>query len=67
MAPYERRSRKEFRRFLDIALASLTEVGYALRFCREAGVLPDEEWSSLNDRDSRARFLTLQLYRSLAR
>ena len=62
-----RRSRKEFRRFLDIALASLTEVGYALRFCREVGLLPDEEWSSLNDRQSRARFLTLQLYRSLAR
>src|SRR5437016_732841 len=32
-----RRSRKEFRRFLDIALSSLAEVGYALRFCREAG------------------------------
>src|SRR5438132_3448318 len=30
-----RRSRKEFRRFLDISLSSLTEVGYALRFSRE--------------------------------
>jgi len=62
-----RRSTKEFRRFLDIALSSLTEVGYALRFCREVGLLPDEEWSALNDRQSRARFLTLQLYRSLGR
>src|SRR5207248_3148301 len=52
-----RRSTKEFRRFLDIALSSLTEVG----------LLPDEEWSALNDRQSRARFLTLQLYRSLGR
>src|SRR5438105_9128561 len=62
-----RRSRKEFRRFLDIALSSLAEVGYALRFCREVGLLPDEEWSALNDRQNRARFLTLQLYRSLGR
>src|SRR5712671_7983901 len=35
-----RKSRKEFRRFLDISLASLTEVGYTLRFAREAGLLP---------------------------
>ena len=62
-----RRSRKEFRRFLDIALSSLTEVGYALRFSREAGLLPDEDWSALNDCQSRARFLTWQLYRALAR
>jgi four helix bundle protein len=62
-----RRSRKEFRRFLDISLSSLTEVGYALRFSREAGVLPDEDWSALNDRQCRARFLTWQLYRALAR
>src|SRR2546427_10973067 len=62
-----RRSIREFRRLLDIALSSLTEVGYALRFCREAGLLPDEEWSALNDRQCRARFLTWQLYKALAR
>jgi four helix bundle protein len=62
-----RRSRKEFRRFLDIALSSLTEVGYALRFSREARLLPEEDWFTLNDLQSRARFLTWQLYRSLVR
>jgi|SRR5689334_1745213 len=62
-----RRSTREFRRFLDIALSSLTEVGYALRFCHEVGLLPVDEWSTLNDRQNRARFLTLQLYRSLGR
>ena len=61
-----RRSRKEFRRFLDIALSSLTEVGYAIRFAREAGYLPEADWTQLDDRQNRARFLTLQLYRSLA-
>src|SRR5438094_3903760 len=45
-----RRSRKEFRRFLDIALSSLTEVGYALWFSRDAGLLPADEWEALNDR-----------------
>src|SRR6266550_1890458 len=34
-----RRSTKEFRRFLDISLSSLSEVGYALRFAHEAGLL----------------------------
>jgi four helix bundle protein len=62
-----RRSRKEFRRFLDISLSSLSEVGYALRFAHEAGLLPDEHWSTLNDRQGRARFLTWQLYQALAR
>jgi four helix bundle protein len=62
-----RRSTKEFRRFLDISLSSLSEVGYALRFAREAGLLADEEWSALNDRQSRARFLTWQLYCALGR
>jgi four helix bundle protein len=62
-----RRSRKEFRRFLDISLSSLSEVGYALRFAHEAGLLPDEDWSTLNDRQGRARFLTWQLYQALAR
>jgi four helix bundle protein len=29
-----RKSRKDFRRFLDISLSSLSEVGYALRFAK---------------------------------
>jgi four helix bundle protein len=62
-----RRSNKEFRRFLDIALSSLTEVGYTLRFAREAGLLPDEAWSRLSDQQNRARFLTWRLYISLRR
>jgi four helix bundle protein len=61
-----RKSRRDFRRFLDISLASLSEVGYALRFAREAGLLSDTEWAKLDDQQSRARFLTWQLYKSLA-
>lgn len=43
-----RRSAKEFRRFLDIALSSLTEVGYTLRFAREAGLLSEQDWTTAN-------------------
>lgn len=64
MAPYEK---LHACRFLDIVLSSLTEVGYVLRFCREAELLPDEDWAALNDRQCHARFLTWQLYRALAR
>jgi four helix bundle protein len=60
-----RTGRKEFRRFLDISLASLTEVGYALRFAKEAGLLQQAAWLDLSDRQNRARFLTWQLYRAL--
>jgi four helix bundle protein len=46
-------------------ISSLTEAGYAIRFAREAGFLSDSDWAHLDDRQNRARFLTLQLYRSL--
>ena len=62
-----RRSRKEFRRFLDISLSSLSEVGYALRFAHEAGILAEGDWTDLRDLQSRARFLTWQLYQALGR
>ncbi|HXO85644.1 MAG TPA: four helix bundle protein [Gemmatimonadales bacterium] len=61
-----RKSRKDFRRFLDISLASLTEVGYALLFAKEAGFLDEASWKDLSDRQNRARFLTWRLYRALA-
>ena len=60
-----RKGRKEFRRFLDIALSSLAEVGYALRFAKEVGLLDEGVWQELNQRHNRARCLTWQLYRAL--
>jgi four helix bundle protein len=61
-----RKGRKEFRRFLDISLSSQTEVGYALLFAREAGLLEESVWRELSDKQNRARFLTWRLYRALA-
>ena len=60
-----RRTAREVRRFLDIALGSLTEVGYALRFPHEVDLLPQTEWSPRNDRQSRARFLTWRWYQAI--
>jgi four helix bundle protein len=60
-----RRTAREFRRFLDIALGSLTEVGYALRFVHEAGLLTAADWQPLNDQQNRARFLTWRLYQAI--
>jgi four helix bundle protein len=62
MAPYEKllawqECRRDSGRFLDISLASLTEVGYALRLAREAGFLPDTDWAKLDDQHVERGFL----------
>jgi len=61
-----RKGRKEFRRFLDIALSSLTEVGYSLQFAKEVGLLDARVWRDLNESQNRARFLTWRLYRAMS-
>jgi len=60
-----KRGSAEFRRFLDISLGSLTELGYTLRMSKELGFLPEPSWARLDDLQNRARFLTWKLYRSL--
>src|SRR2546423_13840315 len=62
-----RRGSAEFRRFLDISLGSLSEVGYILRFARELELLTPSQWSELNDHQQRARYLTWKLYESIAK
>ena len=39
---------REFRRFLNIALGSLSELSYLLRFARDRGLLPAVEWERLD-------------------
>jgi four helix bundle protein len=62
-----KRGRNEFRRLLDIALGSLSEVTYLLRFSRDRGLLAPEPWLQLEDLRNRAGQLTWQLYRSISR
>jgi four helix bundle protein len=42
-----KRGSREFRRFLDIALGSLAELSYLLRFGRDYGLLTEESWLTL--------------------
>src|SRR6266550_5673814 len=62
-----RRGRIEFRRFLDISLGSLSEVGYILRFARELELLSSSGWAELDGQQQRAHYLTWRLYESVMR
>ena len=61
-----KRGPREFRRYLDIALGSLTEVAYLLSFARDAGVLDQEEWYQLDVQQQRASIATWKLYKSVS-
>ena len=56
---------KEFRRYLGISLASLSEVGYLLRFAHELDILQDKEWIELERMRGQASRLTWLLLKSL--
>ena len=56
---------REYRRFLDVSIGSLAELGYAFRVARELEILSSSDWDSLEDLRKRAGFLTWRLYRSL--
>lgn len=58
---------KEFRRYLGISLASLSEAGYLLRFAHELDILPDKEWIELERMRAQASKLTWLLLKSLNR
>ena len=63
----DKRGSMEFRRFLDVSLGSLTELGYTLRVSKELGLLTEEYWAELDDLQNRARFLTWKLYESVSK
>src|SRR5882672_9354040 len=60
-----RKGSAEFRRFLDISLGSLSEVGYILRFAHEVELLSDTGWAELDRQQQRAHYLTWRLYESI--
>jgi four helix bundle protein len=62
-----KRGPREFRRFLDIALGSLAEVSYLLRFSRDYGLLSAEAWMSLEEMRSETGRLTWSLYYAVSR
>lgn len=62
-----RKGRSEFRRYLDIARASLAELEYLLRFCRDLGILNEATFGGLVKLVDHAGRLTWGLYRSMKR
>src|SRR4051794_37889617 len=62
-----KRGTREFRRYLDIALGSLSELSYLLRFSRDRGILDEKSFESLEELRSRAGLLTWRLYKCMTR
>ena len=60
-----KRGAREFRRFLDISIGSLAEVGYIFQVARRLEMLSPPDWTKLEDLRKRAAFLTWRLYKSL--
>jgi four helix bundle protein len=58
---------REFRRYLDISLGSLSELSYLLRFSKDLGLLDPETYRTLHQLRSRAGTLTWRLYACMNR
>jgi four helix bundle protein len=56
---------REFRRYLDIARGSLSELSYLLRFSRDRGVLNDQTFHTLDELRNRCGKVMWGLYASL--
>jgi four helix bundle protein len=61
-----KRGRAEFRRFVDISIGSLGELGYTLRFTHDLGMLQDPDATTLRRLHEEASKTTWGLYRSLS-
>lgn len=62
-----KRGAGEFRRFLDIAMGSLTEVSYLLHVARKLEYMTEEQWGMLDTMRSRAGKLTWRLYEAVSK
>ncbi len=60
-----KRGGREFARYLDIALGSLTEIEVALRLARDRGYVTNERWAELERLRNHAGVLTWRLYRAI--
>jgi four helix bundle protein len=60
-----KRGTREFRRYLDIANGSLSELAHILRIARDLEYLTGDEWENLERLRSSAGKLTWKLYASM--
>src|SRR5215204_2275833 len=61
-----KRGQKEFRRYLDIARGSLSELSYLLLFSRDCGILDEETFGRIDALRHRVGKITWGLYASLS-
>jgi four helix bundle protein len=60
-----KRSPAEFARFLDMSLGSLSELSYQLRAARDLGILREEDYTVLAEKQQEAGRLTWGLYAAI--
>ena len=60
-----KRGSREFRRYLDISLGSLSELSYTLLLARDLEILPKDEWGRLDQLHRSAGGMTWLLYKSM--
>ncbi|MGZ8392864.1 MAG: four helix bundle protein [Gemmatimonadales bacterium] len=60
-----KRGAREFRRYLDISLGSLSELSYILLLARDLGYLKAEAWGEIETLRDHAGRLTWGLYRAV--
>ena len=60
-----KRGSRELRRYLDIALGSLSELCCGLRLARDLGILSPEEWTATEKLRNHAGVLIWKLYNAV--
>src|SRR5918993_5036261 len=62
-----KRGVREFRRYLDISLGSLSGLSYLLKFSKDCGMLDEEAFRALNELRNQAGVATWRLYKCMVR
>ena len=62
-----KRGVREFRRYLDISLGSLSELSYLLRFSKDCGILNEQGYRALEELRNHAGVVTWRLYACMVR
>jgi four helix bundle protein len=62
-----KRGPREFRRYIDISLGSLSELTYLLRLAHDLGYIRSEEFEQIEQMRDRAGQVTWGLYRAISR
>ena len=62
-----KRGSREFRRYLDISLGSLSELSYCLLLARDLGYMTESDWRTADELRNRAGQLTWRMIAALNR